>query len=74
MCMIIPVFRHSQMQFDRVGKWGAVTSVSGCITYHMLGFHVPLGFMICTKHVSPCGHVQDSFQALAFCASTGPGY
>ena len=39
--------------------------------YHLLRYHMPLGFMICSMQVY-FGHVQESFQALAFCALTGP--
>ena len=48
-------------------------SVSDCFMYHVLGSHVPLGFVICSVKVH-FGRVQDALWALSFCRSTGPTY
>ena len=47
--------------------------LAGCPMYHPLRSHMPLVFVICSMQVY-FGDFQDSFQALAFCALTGPRY
>lgn len=45
--------------------------VRGNIIYHMLGSYILMGLVTHSMQVH-FGWVNDSFQALAFCASTGP--